>query len=320
MPQLGNFPWGDSRRFHSYASWFGRIFGGRLQKISVDAGFTCPNRDGRKGRGGCTFCNNDAFHPSYCQPQKPIRQQIAEGMEFHRRRYRRARGYLVYFQSYSNTYKPVDQLRDIYSEALSVEGVKGLVIGTRPDVVDEDVLALLKELQRTHFIMVEYGVESIFDQTLERVNRGHTFAEAVSAIEATAAAGLPCGAHFMLGLPGENHQMLRQYPDAIAKLSLTTVKFHQLQLFRNTPMAQEYAVNPGQFHLFRLEEYIDLMVFIVERLPPSMVIERIAGEVPPRFLVSPLWSQLRYDEVLRRFEDELEARNTWQGKYYNPQC
>lgn len=309
------FPWGDHRRFHSYGQWFKKTFGGRLQKISVEAGFTCPNRDGSKGRGGCTFCNNEAFHPSYCSPEKSITQQIAEGIEFHRKRYRRAKGYLVYFQSYSNTYRPVDELERLYSEALSVEGVRGIVIGTRPDTVNAEILSLFTDLQLKHFVMIEYGVESIYDQTFQRVNRGHTYAEAVAAIEATSKAGLPCGAHFILGLPGESMEMIRRYPDHIAKLPLTTVKFHQLQLFRNTVMAQEYQQRPEDFHLFSLNEYVDLLVFIIERLPASLVIERMAGEVPPRYLVSPLWSMLRYDEVMRLIELELEKRNTWQGKF-----
>lgn len=315
--QKPEFPWGDQRRFHSYVRWFSNIFGGRLQKISVDAGFTCPNRDGSKGRGGCTFCNNDAFHPSYCSPAKSVAQQIAEGVRFHHKRYRRAKGFLVYFQSYSNTYKSVDELERLYNEALGVEGVKGLVIGTRPDTVDNAILALLSDLQRRSFVMLEYGVESIHDISLLRVNRGHTYADAVAAIEATARAGIPCGAHFILGLPGESPEMIRQYPEQIARLPLTTVKFHQLQLFKNTALAKEYQQKPDNFHLFSLEEYVDLMIYILERLPSSLVIERMAGEVPPRFLVSPLWSMLRYDELMRLIESELEARNTWQGKYYS---
>ncbi|HMM11327.1 MAG TPA: TIGR01212 family radical SAM protein [Bacteroidales bacterium] len=312
------FAWGDSRRFHSYGQWFARTFGGRMQKISVEAGFTCPNRDGSKGWGGCTFCSNEAFHPAYCRPDIPIRQQISEGMEFHRKRYRRSKGYLVYFQSYSNTYKPVDVLNRLYREALSHPEVKGLVIGTRPDTVNEEVLALLVELQRNHFIMVEYGVESIYDTTLQQVNRGHSFADAVEAIQATHRAGIPCGAHFILGLPGETPEMLRQYAATISRLPLTTVKFHQLQLFKDTLMAARYIEKPDDFHLFTLEEYIDLLIYLIERLSPSIVIERVAGEVPPRFLVSPLWSRMRYDEVLRRIESEMKKRDTWQGRLYVP--
>jgi radical SAM protein (TIGR01212 family) len=310
------FPWGDKRRFHSYGLWFANKFGGRVQKISVDAGFTCPNRDGSKGRGGCTFCNNQAFHPTYCQPGKSLSRQIAEGIAFHSKRYRRAKGYLVYFQAFSNTYKPIDVLEAHYREALSVDKVQGLVIGTRPDTVNNEVLSLLSELNRKHFIMIEYGVESVFDSTLLRINRGHNYTDAVEAIRSTAAAGLHCGAHFMLGLPGETPEMLMQYPSFIAKLPLTTVKFHQLQLFRNTPMAQEYLDHPEHFKLFTLEEYTNLMVHIIERLPPHLVIERMAGEVPPRFLVSPLWSKLRYDELLKRIESQLEQRGTWQGRCF----
>lgn len=288
-----------------------------MQKISIDAGFSCPNRDGKISTGGCTFCSNQAFNPSYCRPEKSIRQQIEEGMEFHRRRYRRAERYLAYFQPYSNTYKPLEELKDLYQQALEVPGVIGIVIGTRPDLVDEPLLEYLAQLRQTHYVMLEYGVESVYDETLRRVNRGHDFATAVQAIQMTAQHGIPCGAHFIFGLPGETKEMMLKAAEVISSLPLTTVKFHQLQIFKGTPMAEEYLQHPEHFHLFDLEEYIDFVIDFVERLNPSIVIERFAGEVPPRYLVSEPWMKLRYDQVLARIEQRMEERDCWQGKAWS---
>lgn len=308
------FPWGDNRRFNSYSSYFTREFGSRVQKISIDAGFSCPNRDGKISTGGCTFCRNDAFNPSYCHPEKSIRQQIEEGVEFHQRRYRRAKSYLAYFQAYSNTYKPLDELEKLYREALSVDGVIGLVIGTRPDCINEETLEMLKSLNAT--VILEYGIESVYDQTLARVNRGHDFATAKRAIEITHKYGFHCGGHFIFGLPGETREMMLHAADIISELPLTTVKFHQLQIFKDTKMAEEYLANPSDFHLFTLDDYIEFVIDFIERLNPGLVIERFAGEVPPRYLVSKPWLNLRYDQVLSLIEKRLEERDTYQGKYY----
>ena len=334
------FPWGDNRRFNSYSNYFTKQFGGRVQKISIDAGFSCPNRDGKISTGGCTFCSNEAFNPSYCRPEKSIKQQIEEGIEFHQRRYRRANKYLAYFQPFSNTYKPLDELKRIYEQAFeSIDShlpqtphrndmlskadetlqIIGIVIGTRPDLVDEALLQYLNEIQKTHYVMLEYGVESVYDETLKRVNRGHDFATAKRAIRMTANYGIPCGAHFIFGLPGESKAMMLDTADIISQLPLTTVKFHQLQIFKGTTMAEEYLEHPEQFHLFDLEEYINFVIDFAERLNPDIVIERFAGEVPPRYLVSEPWMKLRYDEVLCRIEKRMEERDTWQGKKYRRQ-
>lgn len=310
------FPWGDDRRFNSYSNYFTKQFGGRVQKISIDAGFSCPNRDGTISTGGCTFCSNAAFNPSYCHPEKSIRQQIEEGIEFHQRRYRRASKYLAYFQPFSNTYKPLDELKTIYQQALEVPEIIGIVIGTRPDIVDNRILRLLSEIQKTHYVMLEYGVESVYDETLRRVNRGHDFATAERAIHLTAQYDIPCGAHFIFGLPGETKTMMLEAANIISRLPLTTVKFHQLQIFKDTAMAEEYQQHPEHFHLFDLEEYIDFVIDFAERLNPDIVIERFAGEVPPRFLVSEPWMKLRYDQVLTRIERHMEERNTWQGRLF----
>ena len=313
-----SYPWGDNRRFNSYSNYFKKQFGGRVQKISIDAGFSCPNRDGKISTGGCTFCSNAAFNPSYCRPEKSIRQQIEEGIEFHQKRYRRVNQYLAYFQPFSNTYKPLAELKRIYSEALEVPSILGIVIGTRPDLIDEAILQHLNEIQKTHYVMLEYGVESVYDETLKRVNRGHDFATAERAIRMTAEYGIPCGAHFIFGLPGESKEMMLDAAEIISKLPLTTVKFHQLQIFKDTKMAEEYQLHPETFHLFDLEEYIDFVIDFAEHLNPDIVIERFAGEVPPRFLVSEPWMKLRYDAVLSRIEKRMEERDTWQGKMYHP--
>ena len=310
------FPWGDTRRFNSYNAYFTKQFGSRVQKISIDAGFSCPNRDGKISTGGCTFCSNDAFNPSYCRPEKTIRQQIEEGIEFHKRRYRRANQYLAYFQPYSNTYKPLDELKKIYGQALEIPEIAGIVIGTRPDLIDEDILQYLAEIQKTHYVIVEYGIESVYDATLKHVNRGHDFATAKRAVELTATYNLPCGGHFIFGLPGETKPMMLDAANIISQLPLTTVKFHQLQIFKNTTMADEYLQHKEAFHLFELAEYIDFVIDFTERLNPNIVIERFAGEVPPRYLLSEPWLKLRYDEVLTRIEKRMEERDTWQGKSY----
>ena len=312
------FPWGDERRFNSYNSYFTREFGGRVQKISIDAGFSCPNRDGKISIRGCTFCRNDAFNPSYCRHDKSVRQQIEEGIEFHQRRYRRAKSYLAYFQAFSNTYKPVNELDRLYREALSVEGVIGIVIGTRPDCISEEILEMLKNisLEDNACVILEYGIESVYDATLNRINRGHDFATARNAVEMTHKYDFPCGGHFIFGLPGESREMMLNAAGIISELPLTTVKFHQLQIFKDTKMADEYISNPSDFKLFTLEDYIDFVIDFIERLNPNIVIERFAGEVPPRFLVSKPWLNLRYDQVLTLIEKRLAERNTYQGRLY----
>ena len=330
------FLWGDNRRFNSYSSYMKKEFGSRVQKISIDAGFSCPNRDGTISTGGCTFCRNDAFNPSYCHPEKSIRQQIEEGIEFHRRRYRRATSYLAYFQAFTNTHKPIDELERLYREALSVPSIIGLVIGTRPDCINKDILEMLKSLTTPTNpinsinpirpirpikpiipIILELGLESPYDTTLSHINRGHTFATTKAAIELIHDFGFPCGAHLIFGLPGETRDMMLHTADIISELPLTSVKFHQLQIFKDTKMADEYLANPSEFHLFDLDDYIEFVIDFIERLNPNIVIERFAGEVPPRYLVSKPWQSLRYDQVLSLIERRLLERNSYQGKSYN---
>ncbi len=312
------YPWGHDRRYNAYAPYFKKLFGERVQKISVDAGFTCPNRDGAKSRGGCTYCNNDAFNPSYCHPEKPIEQQVLEGIEFHKVRYRRAKKYLVYFQPYSNTYAPLDELKNLYEAALSQTGVVGLVISTRPDCIDEAKLDYLAELSGQFYIVLEYGIESIYNETLIRINRQDTFEQAQIAISETAKRGIHTGAHFIFGLPGESREMMMESLHEINRLSLSSIKFHQLQIVEGTQMAGDYKKNEESYSLFSFKEYVDFIVRFVEKLNPGFIIERFAGEVPPRFLAGPGWGLIRNDQINVTIEKELANRDTWQGKFFNP--
>lgn len=304
------------RRYNSFVGYFKQKYGCRLQKIVVDAGFTCPNRDGRVGFGGCTYCNNDAFHPNYSTPDKPILQQLEEGIEFHQNRYRKAEEYIAYFQSYSNTYAPLEHLKDLYSQALAHPKVRGIAIGTRPDCIDEEKLDWLQEVAKEKIVIVEYGIESCYDKTLQRINRGHDFATAVRAVEATAARGLHQGAHFIFGLPGESREELMGMAPIINSLPLNSVKFHQLQIIKGTPMEAEFASRLEDFVQFGLEEYIDFFIDFLELLRPDIYIERFAGEVPPRFVNSTPWGKVRNVELLQMLERRLQERNTCQGAKY----
>lgn len=308
------YPWGHSRRFNAYSNYILKEFGERVQKLSIDAGFTCPNRDGTVGTGGCTYCNNNAFNPSYCTPSKSISQQIIEGIEFHQKRYRRANKYLAYFQPFSNTYAPLDKLRNIYNEALKFPEVIGLVIGTRPDCIDDKKLEFFSELSKKYYVIIEYGIESCYDKTLERVNRGHSFEQSVKAITKTAQKGIKTGAHIIFGLPGETKQEMLDEADILSELPLNNIKFHQLQIIKDTEMAKEYREKPENFNLFSLNEYIDFIITFLERLTPDIVIERFAGEVPPRFLSGPNWGLIRNDQILNLIKKKLYEKNTWQGR------
>ena len=311
------YPWGDERRFNSYAAHFRRVFGHRMQKVTINAGFSCPNRDGKISTGGCTFCDNAAFTPSYCDSTKSITQQIDEGIEFHRKRYRTAQQYLAYFQSFSNTYAPLERLRECYDEALAHPDIAGIVVGTRPDCVDEQKLDYFAELSRKKYVTIEYGVESCYDETLRRINRGHDFATAERAIQMTAERGIHCGAHFILGLPGESDEMLIEQVERINALPLTTVKFHQLQLFRGTPLAREWDEHPERFRFWTIEEYLDLFVEILRRLRPDIVVERFAGEAPPRYHHTEGWGLVRNEQLLAMLDKRLEQRGVHQGDIFN---
>ena len=329
---LEDYGFPDGKRYNSFVGYFKRKYGERLQKIVLDAGFTCPNRDGKVGRGGCTYCNNAAFHPSYSTAGKSLHQQMDEGIEFHKVRYRTTEHYLAYFQSFSNTYAPLERLRELYEEALMHPQVVGIVIGTRPDCVDEEKLDYLADLahgrilqdwsrslsgegcRTSPIVIVEYGIESCYDNILERINRGHDFETARKAVHMTAERGIDVGAHFILGLPCESRQMMLDSCAMINSLPLRSVKFHQLQIVKGTRMEQEYAEHPEEFERFSLEEYLDFFADMLERLRPDLFIERFVGEVPPRFVNETPWGLIRNVELLRLLEKKLEERDTWQGK------
>ena len=329
-----NFP--NDKRYNSFVGYFKQKYGERLQKIVLDAGFTCPNRDGKVGRGGCTYCDNAAFHPAYSTAGKSLHQQMDEGIEFHKVRYRTTEHYLAYFQSFSNTYAPLERLRELYVEALQHPAVVGIVIGTRPDCVDEEKLDFLADLaggkamqgwtrtlegpdgqgseRHAPVVIVEYGIESCYDVTLNRINRGHDFATARRAVMMTAERGLDMGAHFILGLPGESRRMMLESCQMINELPIRSAKFHQLQIVKGTRMEKEFAVHPEDFVQFTLDEYIDFFADMLERLRPDLYIERFAGEVPPRFVNSTPWGLIRNVELLRLLDNRLRERNTWQGR------
>jgi hypothetical protein len=312
------YQWGHERRFNAYSNYFRSIYGARVQKVSIDAGFTCPNRDGTRGSGGCTYCNNDAFNPSYCVPEKSVSQQIEEGIIFHKWRYSETVSYLAYFQAYSNTYAPLDTMRKLYEEALNYPGVIGLIIGTRPDCIDEGKLVYLKELSKRCYLAVEYGIESCYNKTLKRINRGHSFEDAVWAIERTSALGINTGAHFIFGLPGETREEMVNQVAVISELPLKTIKFHQLQIIKGTTMEKEFQNNPGDFELFTWEEYLDFFISFLERLNPVFVVERFTGEAPPRFLTGEGWGKKRTDQIVNLIEKRLEELDTCQGRLYEP--
>lgn len=358
------FGFSEGKRYNSFVGYYRRMYGERLQKLVLDAGFSCPNRDGTVGRGGCTYCDNAAFHPGYSTPGKPLLTQIDEGIEFQKVRYPRARHYLAYFQAYSNTYGPLDRLKALYEEVLSHPEVVGIVIGTRPDCVDEEKLDYLADLaagrvlpgwQRSlrqaqgpntlttfyasadsipestppvaepvgateliaPIVVVEYGIESCYDSTLRHINRGHNFECARKAVEMTAERGIDTGAHFILGLPGETRDMLLDQCSLISSLPLRSVKFHQLQIVKGTAMEKEYAADPSAFYRPGLDEYLDLVIDILERLRPDLYIERVAGEVPPRFVNDTPWGLVRNFEILRLLDKRLEEHGTWQGRLYS---
>lgn len=290
------------------------IFPGKVQKISINAGFTCPNRDGTKGWSGCTYCNNQTFSPEYCHTQKSVGEQVEEGMRFFARKYPEMK-YLAYFQAYTNTYAGLNALKRLYEEALAHPDVVGLIIGTRPDCMPGDLLDYLTELARRRFVLVEYGLESTLDKTLIRINRGHTEAESEAAVRRTAERGIYTGAHLILGLPGETREEILSHAGRLSALPLTTLKLHQLQLIRHTRMAHEYAEDPGSFHLYTVDEYIDLAIDFIERLSPSIVVERFVSQSPKELLIAPDWG-LKNFEFTEKLRKRIRQRETWQGRLF----
>jgi len=284
----------------------------KVQKISINAGFTCPNRDGTKGYGGCTYCNNQTFSPQYAANHKPISQQLEEGIRFFSHKYPQMK-YIAYFQAYTNTYNTIENLLKKYKEALNYPNVVGIIIGTRPDCMPDELLDALHEISKNFFVLIEYGVESTCNETLEYINRGHTYEEAVDTIIKTSKKGLMCGAHLILGLPNENKEIILSHAQKISKLPLTTIKLHQLQLIRHTKMAHQFEENPEKFHLYSVDEYIDLCIDFIELLNPEFVLERFASQSPKELLIAPDWG-LKNFEFTAKVNKQIAKRGTWQGR------
>lgn len=304
----------NEKLYNDFSAFLAGHFPFKVQKISLNAGFTCPNRDGTVGHGGCTYCNNQTFNPAYCKTEKSVTEQLEEGKLFFARKYPDMK-FLAYFQAYTNTYAGLEELKRKYEEALAVPGVVGLVIGTRPDCMPEALLDYLEELNRRTFLIVEYGVESTDNRTLKRINRGHTFEVAAEAIHRSAARGIRVGAHIILGLPGEEREALVAQAEIMSSLPLATLKLHQLQLIKGTRMAAEYHDRPEDFHLYSADEYIDLVIDYVEHLRPDIVLERFISQSPKELLIAPDWG-LKNHEFTDRVKKRMRERGAWQGKCY----
>lgn len=306
-----------ARRYNAWNEYVKQRYGGRVQKVSIEAGFTCPNRDGLVATGGCTFCNNDGFTPGYLDRRQSITQQIDAGLDFLLRRYPSTQRYIAYFQSYSNTYGEFERLRACYEEALAHPLISGLAIGTRPDCLPQAVLEYLATLSQQHIVELEIGVESCNDEVLAAVNRGHNFSASVDAIERAAALGLEVTAHLLLGLPGESRQSLLQGAARISALPVKALKLHQLQLVRGTALARQWQHDPASVPLLDEQECIGLLADFIERLSPDILLQRVGSEVPPSMKLAPAWN-LRLSELAPRISAELERRDSWQGCRYAP--
>lgn len=301
--------------YNEYSQFLKRFFPYKVQKISLNAGFTCPNRDGTKGRGGCTYCNNQTFNPEYCSTEKSITQQLQEGKQFFARKYPEMK-YLAYFQAYTNTYSEINVLKKKYEEALSVTDVVGLIIGTRPDCMPEELLDYLAELNKTVFVAVEYGAESVNNSTLTRINRGHTYEETVDAVNRTKAKGLITGVHTIIGLPNESKEGIINQAKELSKLPIDTIKLHQLQLIKGTKMALEYKRNPEDFHIYNdVKEYIDIIIDYLEYLRPDITVERFTSQSPKELLIAPDWGIKNY-EFVAKLRKRMSERGSYQGKNY----
>lgn len=309
------FPWGTTRPYYAYKDFLKARFGGRIQKVSVDAGFTCPNRDGSKGWGGCTYCNNRSFVPPYCQPAMSIEQQVSAGVEYLARRYKVER-FIVYFQAYTNTYAPVDQLRSLYLQALAHPQVLGLAIGTRPDCVDAGKIALLEELARSHFISVEYGLESIRDASLQRLNRAQTFREWEEAVALTAGRGIEICTHVILGLPGESREQMLETATVLSRYPINSLKLHHLHIVKKTVLAAQYQRAP--FPVLGYREYVELVAAFLQRLRPDISLQRLVGETHPRHLLAPIWG-VRAATVQQDIETQMRQAGVWQGMLFSGQ-
>lgn len=304
-----------TKPYNSYSTYIKQKFGKRVQKVSLDTGFTCPNRDGTKGIGGCTYCNNNTFNPYYCKPQKSITQQLNDGIAFFTKKYK-TQEYLAYFQAYSNTYADIELVKSLYLEALNHPKIVGLVIGTRPDCINEDLIQFLSDLAKRNYISLEFGVESTLNKTLDFINRCHSFEETIAAYELSKNKGIELGAHVIIGLPGETREEMLHHANELSKLPINTLKIHQLQIVKHTMMARQYETNPEFFQLFSLNEYIQFMGKFVSKLRPDIIIERFTSESPAHLLVAPKWNGIKNFEITSKIEKYLLENNFWQGKNF----
>ncbi len=304
----------SNKRYNDYSSYIKNTFKQRVQKISLDIGFTCPNRDGSKGVGGCTYCNNKSFNPDYCEPKKSITQQLDEGILFFADRYK-TQQYLAYFQAYTNTYADIQLIKKLYTEAINHTKVIGLVIGTRPDCISEELIDFLAELAGEHYISLEFGVESTLNRTLKEINRCHSFEETIAAYDVAKNKGLHLGAHIIMGLPGETREEMLFHAVKLSKLPINTLKIHHLQIVKHTMMAFQYKNMPGKFDLFSIDEYIDFITEFIARLRPDIIIERFISQSPYYLLIAPKWG-LKNFEIVPKIEEKLIEKNLWQGKLW----
>lgn len=306
------YSWGNAKRYNDYSSYIKNTFGQRVQKISVNAGFTCPNRDGVKGIGGCTFCNNSTFSPAYSDADKTVTAQIDKGISFFRPKYQ-AQHYLAYFQSYSNTYGETEHLLKLYREALDHPLVTGIVLGTRPDCLADELLDTLAQWNKKHYVAIELGAESTLNHTLEQINRGHTWEETVEGVRRIKQRGIPVGMHLILGLPGESRSDMLNHADIISETNIDFLKLHQLQIVKGSEYGRKYRQNPDFFQLFSADEFVDLVIGFIERTHPAIVLERFISQAPYNLLIAPDWG-IKNFEFVAKVEKELQARNTWQGR------
>lgn len=307
--------WGHTKRYNDFPTYFRSLFSERVQKVSVDAGFTCPNRDGTKGRGGCTYCNNKTFKPTYCNLENSVSHQVQQGIRFFEKKYKSMR-FLAYFQAYTSTWAPLENLIPLYEEALQHPKIVGLVISTRPDAVNEALLDYLAELSQKVYVMVEFGLESHLDHSLKKINRGHTFADSVWALEQTSQRSINNCAHLILGLPGETRSDWLDQARVISQLPVKNLKLHQLQIHKETVLEKQYLQTPEQFQLFTADEYIELVVDYLELLNPKIIVERFISQAPPGMLIAPKWG-LKNFEFVAKVEKRLKERDTWQGKKFS---
>ena len=300
------------RRYNSFGAYIRRRFGQPVFKVNIDAGFTCPNRDGTVGTGGCTYCNNESFKPSLCRPSLTVQDQVRQGAEYLKGRYG-AKMFIAYFQAYTNTHAPVDELEALYKEALAEPGVVGIAIGTRPDAVDDAKLDMIARLGEGRFALVEYGVQSVYEHTLREINRGHGYAEFLRAVAMTRERGLHAGGHLIVGFPTETRDQMLDTATEISASGIEFLKVHQLQIIRDTPMAEQY--ERKAFNVFGYEEYLEFLADFMDRLDPKLVMQRLFATAPDEILIAPKWGRSRH-ETLLDIDRVMQEKGARQGRLF----